>query len=82
LEVPIETFYTAIDCTSHRSLISIQYLKKKLKLKFYGLPTPFHMFSYIKKRDERDREKEERNKTEERQKKLKMKSDHLNFNRP
>jgi hypothetical protein len=43
-------------------------LKIKIqKLKFYGLSTPFHLFSYIK-REVRETERE-RTKKEERQKK-------------
>jgi hypothetical protein len=60
--------FAPTDCPSHRSLIPIQHFKNEnFKLKFYGLPTLFHLFSYIKREmKERQREKEERKKREER----------------
>jgi hypothetical protein len=56
--------FAPTDCPSYRSLILIKYSKNKyLKTKFHGLPTPFHLFSYIKREM---REKEERRKKKER----------------
>jgi hypothetical protein len=57
------------DCPSHRSLIPIQRFKnKKLKLKSNGLPTTFHLFSYIKR--EMREKKEIRQKRDRRNKNL------------
>jgi hypothetical protein len=51
--------FAPIDCPSHRSFISIQRSKIKIKKqKTHESPIPFHLFSYIK-REMRERQRRE-----------------------